>query len=437
MRINLWSFLFLAVFCFNVSAAAKISQWQTQQGVPVYYVQTEGLPLVDIRIVFDSGSARDGKQHGLASLTSTLLNASAGQWSADEVLQRFEGVGAQYSTGVSQDMAWMSLRSLTDKEFLEPALQTLQVLLTQPAFNIEDFERDKNRTLAALKQRMESPAQIASQAFFKALYPQHPYGNPVDGTMGSVEALTANDVKAFFKRYYVAANAMVVIVGDLTPAAAKHRAEVLTASLPLGQKPESIPDIVQSNQAGLQHIDFPSTQTHVLAGLLGMNVKDPDYFDLYVGNHILGGGGLVSLLFEEVREKRGLAYSAYSYFAPFLKPGPFVMGLQTRNDQTEQALAVMKSTLEDFIKAGPTPEQLTAAKNNITGGFAMRFDTNSKLTGYVAMIGFYQLPLDYLETFQQQVEQVTVESVKSAFVRRVNSKDLTLITVGSQVNTNR
>jgi zinc protease len=431
MRINLW-FLLLFAVSFNLSAAAKIMEWKTQQGVPVYYVQTQGLPLVDVRVVFDAGSARDGKQYGLASLTSTLLNASAGQWSADEVLQRFESVGAQYSTGISQDMAWLSLRSLTEKEFLEPALQTLKVLLAQPAFNAEDFERDKNRTLAALKQRKESPAEIASQFFYKALYPEHPYGNPVDGTLETVAALTPEDVKAFFKDYYVAANAMIVIVGDLSPVMAKHQAEALMSALPIGQKPEPIQDVVASNQAGLQHINFPSSQTHVLAGLLGMDVKDPDYFDLYVGNHILGGGGLVSLLFEEIREKRGLAYSAYSYFAPFLKRGPFVMGLQTRNDQTEQALGVMQSTLQHFIESGPTLEQLMAAKNNITGGFAMRFDTNSKLTGYVATIGFYQLPLDYLDTFQQKIEQVTVDSVKAALTRRIDPKQLSMITVGAK-----
>ena len=158
--------------------------------------------------------------------------------------------------------------------------------------------------------------------------------------------------------------------------------------------------------------------------------KDPDYFNLYVGNHILGGSGLVSKLFDEIREKRGLAYSASSAFMPLLKPGPFLVSLQTRNDQTTQALQVLNQTLADFIAKGPTETELIAAKKNITGGFAMRFDTNKKLASYVAMIGFYDMPLDYLDTFQQKVEQVTVASITDAFKRQINPQLLQTITVG-------
>jgi len=183
-------------------------------------------------------------------------------------------------------------------------------------------------------------------------------------------------------------------------------------------------------KAGKQHIDFPSTQTHVLVGMPGSYRKDPDYFALYVGNHILGGGGLVSKLFEEVREKRGLAYSAGSSFAPMFRKGPFTVSLQTRNDQTGQALDVLNKTLADFIAQGPTEAELIAAKKNITGGFAMRFDTNKELASYVSMIGFYDMPLDYLDTFQQNVEKVTTASIKDAFKRRVDPQLMQTITLG-------
>jgi zinc protease len=162
----------------------------------------------------------------------------------------------------------------------------------------------------------------------------------------------------------------------------------------------------------------------------GVYRKDPDFYNLYVANHILGGSGLVSKLFEEVREKRGLAYSASSAFIPMRKPGPFIVSLQTRNDQTQQSLQVLNKTLADFIAKGPTEEELTAAKKNITGGFAMRFDTNKKLANYVAMIGFYELPLDYLDTFQKKIEQLTVASISDAFKRRVDPQLLQTITVG-------
>jgi len=422
--------LILLAFCQFTSAAAKIDHWQTPQGSRVYYVRTEGLPMVDIQVVFDAGSASDGQQFGLAALTADLLDTGAGKWNADEIAQRFESVGAQFSAGSSIDMATVSLRTLTDKPLFDKALETMQVILTQPAFNEADFQREKNRTLAGLKQQEESPAELASIAFYNVLYGKHPYAHPSSGVIKTVSGFKAADLRHFYQKYYVAANAMVVIVGDLSKQQAEQTAEKLVAKLPAGKKPDVLPDVAMPLKSTQQHTEFPSTQTHVLVGLPGTYRKDPDYFNLYVGNHILGGSGLVSKLFDEVREKRGLAYSASSAFIPLLKPGPFLVSLQTRNDQTAQALQVLNQTLTDFIAKGPTEAELIAAKKNITGGFAMRFDTNKKLAGYVAMIGFYDMPLDYLDTFQQKVEQVTVASITDAFKHRVNPQLLQTITVG-------
>ncbi len=425
---------FIALICIlfshSVFSAAKIAHWQTSQGSQVFYVETKGLPMVDIRVVFDAGSARDGYQQGIAALTSAVLDTGAGEWNADDIAQRFESVGAQFSTGVSRDMAWLSLRSLTEQKLLKKALQTMTVILSNPRFNEADFQREKNRTLAGLKHREESPGALANMAFFKALYKDHPYAHPTAGVVETVSGFSVDDLTAFYKQYYVASNAMVVIVGDMNKQQATLTAETLVADLNVGKQPATLADVDFSTKGMKKHIDFPSSQTHVLAGLIGMHRKDKDYFDLYVGNHILGGSGLVSQLFEEVREKRGLAYSAYSYFSPMLRKGPFTMGLQTRNDQTTEAVQVMKNTLQRFVTQGPTEKALIATKKNITGGFAMRFDTNSKLTRYVSMIGFYQLPLDYLDTFQQRVEAVTVESIKDAFKRRVKPKFIHTITVG-------
>ena len=411
-------------------SAAKIEHWQTPQGTRVYYVHTESLPMVDIQVVFDAGSSSDGQQFGLAALTAALLDTGAGKWNADEIAQRFESVGAQFGASSSIDMATVSLRTLTDKPLFDKALETMQVILTQPTFNEADFQREKNRTLAGLKQQEESPAELASIAFYNALYGKHPYAHPDSGIIKTVAALKVSDLRNFYQKYYVAANAIVVIVGDLTKEQAQQTAEKLVAGLPVGKKPEGLPDVAMPVKSTEQHIEFPSTQTHVLVGLPGTYRKDPDYFNLYVGNHILGGSGLVSKLFNEVREKRGLAYSASSVFIPMLKPGPFLVSLQTRNDQTTQALQVLNQTLAEFISKGPTEAELVAAKKNITGGFAMRFDTNKELASYVAMIGFYDMPLDYLDTFQQKIEKVTVASITDAFKRRVNPQLLQTITVG-------
>ena len=413
-------------------AAAKIDHWQTPQGSRVFYVRTEGLPMADIQVLFDAGSARDGEQFGVAALTAGLLDTGAGQWNADAIAERFESVGAAFGAGSSIDNASVTLRTLTDKPLFDKALATMQAILAHPRFDPADFEREKSRTLAALTQQQESPGDLAGIAFYQALYGQHPYAHPYAGTLATVAKLSLDDIKRFHQQYYVASNALVVIIGDLSKEQAEQTANQLLKDLPMGQKPSALPDVAMPAKATDQHIEFPSTQTHVLVGLPGTFRKEPDYFALYLGNHILGGGSLVSKLFEEIREKRGLAYSASSAFMPLLKRGPFLISLQTRNDQTEQALQVLNKTLADFLNNGPSEAELTAAKKNIIGGFAMRFDTNKELANYVGMIGFYELPLDYLDTFTQRIDQITADDIKAAFKRRVQLDKLQTITVGKR-----
>jgi zinc protease len=181
-----------------------------------------------------------------------------------------------------------------------------------------------------------------------------------------------------------------------------------------------------------QRIFHPSTQTHVRMGAPGMRRGDPDYFPLYVGNHVLGGGGLVSRLNEAVREQRGLSYSVNSYFSPMEQDGPYLFSLQTRNDQVDEALAVMRETLQAYLEDGPTQDELTASVNNITGGFPLLIENNAKILGYIVMIGFYDLPLDYLETFNDKVSAVSREQIMDAYRRRVHPANMATIIVGGE-----
>ena len=189
-----------------------------------------------------------------------------------------------------------------------------------------------------------------------------------------------------------------------------------------------VPDITEAKTIKQQH---PSTQTTILVGQIGETRTDPDYFPLYVGNHILGGSGFGSRIVDEIREKRGLAYSSYSYFYPMEARGPFIMGLQTKNNQAKQALALLKKTVDNFIAKGPTPKEIDNAKKNITGGFPLRLDSNKEITEYVSMIGFYDLPLDYLKTFNAKVESVTRAQIMDAFKRRVHPDKMITVMVGN------
>ncbi|GAB6047241.1 pitrilysin family protein [Methyloparacoccus murrellii] len=425
-----WLALGLLAFGGTALAVPDIQHWTTARGGRVYFVPTAGLPLVDIRLVFDAGSARDGEKFGLANLTSGMLDAGAGPWDADAIAQRLENVGALLGTGAGRDSAYVTLRSLTHPDKLATALEVAREVLAHPRFEARDFERERNRTLLAIRQQGEDPGEVAEIAFMNALYGDHPYAHPPEGLKEAVERLTRDDLVDFHRRTYTVRNGIVAIVGDLPRADAERMAEQLLADLPEGEALPPLPEPVARSAPETLRTAYPSEQTHIYAGVTGMRINDPDYFPLYVGNHVLGGSGLVSRIMEEVREKRGFAYNAYSYFIPMRVTGPFEIGLQTRNDQTQEALKVAIKTVRDFIDGGPSDKELQAAKQNIVGGFVLRLDSNQKLTAEVASIGFFNRPLDYLNTFPARVQAVTREDVRRAFRARVDLDRLQTILVG-------
>jgi zinc protease len=411
-------------------AIPTIQSWQTANGVPVYFVPAPELPMVDIEVVFDAGSARDGDKPGLAMLTNNLLSEGAGGRSADQIAEHFDNLGTQLGYSVDRDMATISLRSLTATELLQPALEMLAILITQPDFETSTFERVRQQTLAGLKYQQQSPNAIAEQAFYQTIFADHPYATLVDGTPESVANLSPADLKAFHSRYYVANNALVAITGALERPAAEQLANRLVKQLAQGEKAPALPLVKPLVKAKTLHLDHPSTQTHIIIGQPGTARKDPDYFTLYVGNYILGHSGLISRLAKAIRQERGLAYSVYSYFFPLKEIGPFITSLETRNEQTQQALQVVQNTLRDFVESGPSATELEEAKQGITGSFPLRIKSNSNIIGYLAVIGFYQLPLDYLSTFNQKITAVTLENIKAVFQRRLQLDKLVTVTVG-------
>lgn len=413
-----------------VFAAPDIQHWKTSNGARVYFVPALELPMVDIQIVFDAGSARDMGKNGLARLTGALLAEGTGEMSADQIAEQFAQLGANFGVEVERDMAVVKLRSLTDGQQLEPAIKLFAQVLGKPSFPVKALERERQRTLIGLKQEKQSPASIVGRQFYQAAYGTHPYATPPEGEEATVNAISRDEIVGYHQQYYVARNAVVAIVGALDKRQAKRLARMVTAQLETGDAAAALPPVPDLAQSSEQHIAYPSAQTHVRMGQPGSYRGDPDYFPLYVGNHILGGSGLVSRLSEEVREKRGLSYSVYSYFMPLRQPGLFTIGLQTKSEQTSEALDVVRSEIQRFIEHGPAQDEVQAAKKNITGGFALRISSNSKIVGYIAMIGFYGLPLDYLDRFNASVEAVTLAQIKDAFSRRVHPDKMVTVTVG-------
>lgn len=412
-------------------AAPQIQRWDTSNGARVYFVQAMELPMVDIQLVFDAGSARNGDKPGLALLTSALLDDGAGDLDADAIAAGFENLGAQFGASSLRDMGSVTLRSLSDAAHLDPALDLLALVLRTPAFPADALERERNRALIALQSQEQSPEDIAEKTFFQAIYGNHPYAADPLGTPESLRAIGREDIEGFYREYYVARNAVIALVGALDRADAERIAQRLADGLAAGHRAAPLPPVTPLAAARTEHVEYPSSQTHILVGAAGMTRDDPDYFPLYVGNHVLGGSGLVSRISEEIREKRGLAYSAYSYFTPMRAAGPYTLGLQTRGDQAKQAVEILDRTLNDFIGQGPTAAELTASKKNITGGFPLRIASNSGIAGNLAMIGFYDLPLDYLDRFNARVEAVTADQIRDAFRRRVHPDQMVTVTVGT------
>ena len=415
----------------NVWAAPAIEHWQTGSESRVWFVESRELPMVDVRMIFDAGAVREpAGRNGLAALANGLLDEGAGGLDATGISFEFERLGARYSAASGYDFASVSLRSLSDPALLGPALRNLRRVITEPAFPMKAVERQKQRLLIAIERKQQSPAEIARDAYQAAIYRDHPYAYPSDGTRESVAKLGRGDIVKFHRDNYSARNVRLVIVGDLDKEQAATLAEDLTEGLAQGRAPEPLPAVEPLARGETIRIEHPSSQVHILLGQPGLKRGDPDYFPLYVGNHILGGGGFVSRLYEEIREKRGLSYGAYSYFAPRREAGPFTASLQTRGGQEERALQVMRETIRSFIEQGPTPEELEAAKKNISGGFPLRLDSNSKILGYIAMIAFYGLPLDYLDTFIEKVNAVTLEQIQDAFGRRLQLERFVTVMVG-------
>ncbi len=424
----LGSTLLIAASLGYAHAGPHIQHWNTANGTRVYFVESNALPLIDLRIDFTAGSAYDpADKAGLAGMTRGLLDTGASGLSEQQIAEQIADSGARFGGGTDNDRSGFTVRTLSSSAERDTAIALAARLLAHPTFPPEILERERARSIAALREAMTRPGFLAEQRFNSAIYGSHPYGSDAD--IASLTAISRDDLLSFHQRFYTAGNATVTIVGDVSRSDAEAIALALTRELPAGSPPPALPQPVQPQQR-VEHISNPSAQTHILAGMPGMSREDPDYYPLLVGNYILGGGGFVSRLTSEIREKRGFAYSVYSYFAPYRVAGPFQISLQTRGDQADEAVKVMRQVLAEFVAAGPTAEELKAARDNLINGFGLRLDANSKILDYVAMIGFYGLPLDWLDTYTQHVAAVTAAQIRDAFSRRVRPEHLVVITAG-------
>jgi zinc protease len=412
--------------------ALNIQTWQTAEGAKVLFVEAHELPMFDMRLTFAAGSSQDQTLPGVAVLTNAMLNEGVKGKDVTAIAQGFEGLGADFSNGAYRDMAVASIRSLSAADKREPALKLFSEVVGKPTFPADSLTRIKNQLLASFEYQKQNPGALAGKELFKQLYGNHPYGHPSEGTAETIKPITLAQLKAFHAKAYAAGNAVIALVGDLSRDEAQAVAAQVSASLPKGPALAKLPTPAEP-KAGETHIEFPSKQTHLMLAQLGIKRNDPDYAALSLGNSILGGGGFGSRLMSEVREKRGLTYGVSSGFTPMQAQGPFMIGLQTRAELSENTLKLVQDIVRDFLANGPTQKELDDAKRELAGSFPLTAASNSSIVAQLGAIGFYDLPLTYLEDFMTQSQEVTVEQVKAVMNKHLGADKMVIVTAGPTV----
>jgi zinc protease len=422
----------MLISALSAQAAVNIQHWQTSSGAEVYFVENHDLPIVDLSVNFAAGSARDtAEKSGLAGITRYMMTLGAAGMNDEVIANKLADIGAVLGGEFDGDRAALKLRTLSSEREQKQALDVFGKILQKPDFPASVLAREKARIISGLEESATQPEGMVNKAFMTALYGSHPYSLDESGEIATVAKLSVADLQAFYQQYYRANGAVIAMMGDLSRAQAEAIAESMASGLPKGPANPAIAQVTYPKASVTQRIAHPASQSHILLGYPGIKRGDPDLFPLYLGNYVLGGGGFVSRLTEEVREKRGLVYSVYSYFMPMAEVGTFQIGLQTKKEQADEALKIVRATLADFLAKGVTDAELKAAKANVIGGFPMRIDSNSKILDYLAVIGFYKLPLNYLDEYNSKVAAVTAAQIKDAFNRHLKPENFVTVIVGA------
>ncbi len=430
-------YCFLLIASFSAQAATAIQHWVNRDGVLIYLVEAKTIPMVDVQVDWPVGSAGDPQSKiGLASLTAALIDkgavANKKVLTEAAIADKLADLGAVLSFNAGAERSSMRMRSLSDAKRINELVSLTAQILNEPLFDSKVLSREKDRTIMAIKEAQIKPEVILSKEFDRQIYGSHPYG--LSASVATVQSITQKDVKDFYFNRYSKKGVKVSIVGDIDRASADHLVEKVLAGFPKEAKiTQSVPEVslFQPNSSKVIKIPHAAQQAHISMGMPTIARKNPDYFPMLVGNYILGGGGFVSRLVKEVREKRGLAYSVYSYVSPGRQIGPYVAGMQTQQSQADLAVDVMKKTISEFIEYGPTDEEMNAAKNNLINGFPLRIDSNRKILDNVASIAWNDLPLDTLDTWRAQLKAVTKEQVKAAFKAHLDMNRMVTVVVGT------
>lgn len=399
-------------------------------GLVLLTSEQRALPMVSIELLIDAGSRYEPEnQAGLANLTAKLLTYGTQRRSALQISEALDFIGASLSADSGEDVASVSLTIL--KKDLPTGLDLLAEILTQSVFPQGEIDRQKQAVIASIRAREEDPGAVAATKFAAALFPQSPYGRPVEGTEGTVKGLQRKSLQDFFARYYRPNRAIISVVGDVGE---KEIAQALNRAFSGWKKGEpSGKTLVPTNIGAAQQLQVNKdlTQSNIILGHNGVTRGNPDYYAIQVMNYILGGGGFSSRVMDSIRNERGLAYSVYSYFAAEKSHGSFQFVMQTKNETALEAIQIAKDEIRRIREAPVSEQELNDAKDYLIGSFPLRFDTNRKVAGFLAQVEYYQLGLNYPEQYAGLIRKVTREDVQRVAKEYLRPGQLITVIVGN------
>ena len=408
----------------------KIQKVTSKNGIEAWLVEDHSRPILAMQFAFSGGSSQDpaGKP-GVAAFISGMLDEGSGDLDSESFQKRLEDLAAKFSVHASNDSMTVTFQSLTLNR--PESLKLLQSAITTPHFEPKDVDRIREQVVANLRLEDKDPNKTAQNEWFKLAFGQHAYGRPVNGTLESAAAISQTDLRDYVKKNFARDNVKIAVVGDIDAAQLGEAVDFVFGSLPAKADQTAIAEVAWEKTDKQRVIQMPNPQSVVQFGFEGLKRADPDFMPAYVLNYVLGGGGFSSKLMQEVREKRGLAYSVYTYLFPLDHAGIFMGGVATENKSVAQSLGLIKAELEHAADQGLTGEELRTAKDYLTGSFALRFDTSGKIAQQLLAIQQDNLGIDYIDRRNGEIEAVTVSDIKRVAKRLMGPKNLIVTVAGA------
>ena len=420
----------LLLTLFPASAyAVEIQQVRSTNGISAWLVEDHSNPIISLSLSFKGGSALDpANKEGLANFVASTIDEGAGDLNSQAFQGTLQNLSIQLSYRAGRENLTGLMQTLSENR--DVAFRLLRLSLNKPRFDDEAVKRIRAQINMALRQNSQNPGHLAATAFYNRLFPNHPYAKPVDGTLESVAEITKDDLREFIKRRFAKNNLILGVVGDIS---AKQLAPLLDQTF--GDLPDeaadwSLPEVKPSSEGGVTVVDHKVPQSSIVFGQEGLKRHDPDFYPAYVLNYVLGGGSFASRLFEEVREKRGLAYSAYSYLAPLDYTAIWAGGAGTANERVKETIDVVKAEWKRMAENGVSQQELNDAKTYLTGSYHLRFSSSQAIAQILVSIQADNLGIDFLDRRNSLVEAVTLEQVNKVARRVLDSGKLIIVVAG-------